>query len=69
MADAELTEAAARYLLTLQFPEQDIGRMHQLAEKARAGTLTRDESADLNVYEQVGHALSLIKSQARRAAG
>lgn len=66
MGDTQLTEEAARYILTLQFPDDDVDRMHQLAKKARAGTLTSREHADLNMYEQVGHALSLMKSKARR---
>jgi hypothetical protein len=66
MADEQLTADAARYILDLHFPAEDVARMHQLAERAREGTLSSDEHADLNMYEQVGHVLSLMKSKARR---
>ncbi|HSE98418.1 MAG TPA: hypothetical protein VLD57_09160 [Blastocatellia bacterium] len=64
---SELSPEAARYLLTLCFPPPDIARMHELAEKARAGSLTSSESREMETYERVGHALSLMKSKARRA--
>ena len=66
-AGAELSEEAARYILTLTFPQPDIERMRELAEKARAGTLTLDEHIELDNYERVGHVVSLMKSKARKA--
>ncbi|HLG15699.1 MAG TPA: hypothetical protein VJH03_14530 [Blastocatellia bacterium] len=57
----------ARYILTLSFPQADIGRMRELAEKARDGTLTLKEHIELDNYEHVGHVLSLMKSRARKA--
>ncbi len=41
--------------------------MRELAEKASEGTLASSESVELDVYEQVGHTLSLMKSKARKA--
>jgi hypothetical protein len=62
-----LSPEAARYILTLRFPPPDVGRMRELAEKARRGTLTPEEGLELDIYERVGYALSLMKSKARRA--
>jgi hypothetical protein len=53
-------------LLDMQFSERGIKRMNSLAAKARAGTLTRMEQAELSNYELVGHMLSLLKSKTRR---
>ncbi len=63
----ELSAEAARYILTMTFPQPDIERMQELAEKARAGMLTLDEHIELDNYERVGHVLSLMKSKARQA--
>lgn len=63
----ELSTDLARYILTLKFPQPDIDRMHELAEKARAGTLTLEEHIELDSYERVGHVLSLMKSKARKS--
>lgn len=63
----ELSAEAARYILTMTFPQSDIERMQELAGKARAGTLTLDEHIELDNYERVGHVLSLMKSKARQA--
>jgi len=65
--DPELSAEAAHYLLTLRFPQPDIDRMHELAKKARAGTLTIEEQIEVDNYERVGHVLSLMKSKARKA--
>ncbi|MEW6212035.1 MAG: hypothetical protein AB1631_27010 [Acidobacteriota bacterium] len=40
--------------------------MRDLSEKARAGTLRSSERLEMDVYERVGHSLSLMKSKARR---
>ena len=65
LAERELTPEVAKYLLTLRFPAADVERMHALSEKAREGTLTRCERAEMDTYERVGHSLSIIKSKAR----
>lgn len=64
---AELSPEAARYILGLQFPQSDIDRMQELAEKARAGALTLEEHIEMDNYERVGHVLSLMKSKARKS--
>jgi hypothetical protein len=62
-----LSPEAARYLINLRFPQSDVDRMQELAEKARAGTLTLEEHIEMDNYERVGHVLSLMKSKARQS--
>jgi hypothetical protein len=61
-----MTSAAARSILAIDFPEADKKRMHDLAAKARAGTLSADEKIEIDVYGRVGSVLSILKSKARR---
>lgn len=63
----DLSPEAARYILNLRFPQSDIDRMQELAEKARAGTLSLEEHIEMDNYERVGHVLSLMKSKARKS--
>jgi hypothetical protein len=62
-----LSAAAARGILTLGFSPADQDRMHALAAKAREGTLTSDEQAEVEAYSRVGSLLGILKSKARRA--
>jgi hypothetical protein len=62
-----LPVAAAEAILTLAFSPADQDRMHELAAKARAGTLTADEQAEVEAYSRVGSLLGVLKSRARRA--
>lgn len=64
--DRELTPKVARALLQLTFAQRDIDRMNELSEKARAGTLTSDEDAEMDEFERVGSILSTLKSKARQ---
>lgn len=57
---------AARYFLRLEFAPEDKERMHELAAKAREGTLSAAERAEVRNYEQVGNLLALMKSKARQ---
>lgn len=63
----DLSAEAARYILDLRFPQPDIDRMQELAEKARAGTLSLEEHIEIDNYQRVGHVLSLMKSKARKS--
>ena len=63
--DEELSPPVARVILGLSFPE-GINRMHELSAKARAGTLTADEDAEMDNFERVGSILSTLKSKARQ---
>ncbi len=58
--------AQARVILGLSFPENDVARMHELSAKARAGTLTPEEDAEMDDFERVGSILSTLKSKARQ---
>lgn len=64
--DDQLPPGAARALLGLSFPKQDVARMHELSAKARAGALTPEESAEMDNFERVGSILSVLKSKARQ---
>ncbi len=64
---ADLSPEAAHYILSLRFPQSDIDRMQELAEKARAGGLTLEEHIEMDNYERVGQVLSLLKSKARKS--
>ncbi len=62
-----LTAAAAKGILTLRFSSADKDRMHTLASKARADTLTSNEQAEVEAYSRIGSLLGILKSKARRA--
>ena len=62
-----LPASVARYLLKLRFGRADQERMDILAEKARQGTLSADESEQIKDFERINHLVSLLKSKARRS--
>jgi hypothetical protein len=62
-----LTPAAAEGILSLGFSQADKDRMHELAARARAGTLSDDEQAEVEAYSHVSSLLGILKSKARRA--
>ncbi len=62
-----LSSSAAKGILTLRFSTADKDRMLALAGKARAGTLTADEQAEVEAYSRISSLLGIIKSKARRA--
>ena len=64
--DEELSPRVARAIVGLSFPKNDISRMHELSAKARAGTLTPEEDAEMDNFERVGSILSTLKSKARQ---
>lgn len=64
--DKELSPRVARAILGLSFPKDDVTRMHELSAKARAGTLTHEEDAEMDHFERVGSILSTLKSKARQ---
>lgn len=65
--EAALSPAAARGILTLGLNTADKERMHALAAKARAGSLTSDEQAEVEAYSRVSSLLGALKSKARCA--
>jgi len=63
--NGDLAPEAARALLELKLPPEDIARVNELSAKAGEGTLTDDESRELDNYLNVGRALELFKAKAR----
>jgi hypothetical protein len=63
----DLPPDAARSMLKLDFDDEDRARMHELAAKAREGTLTAADEAELASYAGVGRLLELMRSKARRS--
>jgi len=61
-----LTLEGARSILRLEFAPVDKDRMHELAAKARDGSLTAAEQEEIRNYERVGNLLALMKSKARQ---
>lgn len=61
----DLSPAAAREILSLRFDEEDARRMNQLAEKAREGTLSAEEEAEIESYRRAGYLLGVLWSKAR----
>ena len=59
--------ATARSILVIDFDLSDRDRMKVLSAKARAGTLSETEQAEIESYERVGHLLDLLHSKARRS--
>jgi hypothetical protein len=63
----KMTRETARQIVRLEFSEEQGDRMHELAAKNRAGTLTPDEQAELDDFCRVGSLLSILHSRARQA--
>ncbi len=56
---------AARVLLKVTFVDDELARINELSSKARLGTLTVEEQAELNEFEMVGHFLSIMHLKAQ----
>lgn len=65
--EGSLPPEAARSILSLEFREPDVARMHDLAEKNREGRLSEGEQDEMRVYMRVGNFLSILKSKARKS--
>lgn len=61
-----MSPQTARTILDLSIPDSERARMRTLLAKAKAGTISRDESIDLDEYERTGNMLSILKAKARR---
>ncbi len=64
--NGELSRAAARAILKLEFDEHDQERMHELVLKAQEGMLTPEEKDEIENFERVGSTLAILKSKARQ---
>jgi hypothetical protein len=65
--EGDLSEAAARYLLSFRFDHRDTARVTELNEKASLGILTAEEEVEPDSYIHVGNLLAIMQSNARRA--
>ena len=63
----KLTPSAAHALLQFGFSERDHDLMNRLSAKARTGTLTAKEQAELDTFERLGCLLDIVHSKARQA--
>ena len=61
-----MSREVAEYLLSIDFDGDDIDRMNMLSERAREGTLTGEDTAELDSYLHVGSLLAILQSRARR---
>jgi hypothetical protein len=61
-----LSPAAAEFLLTIQFPADDVVRMNRLSELAQEGTLTAEQQGELDSYIHVSNLLAVMQSRARK---
>jgi hypothetical protein len=62
---ANLTPELARAILKLDFDPEDHRRVDELSAKARQGTLTPEERAELEESIRVGNELAVLQSKAR----
>jgi hypothetical protein len=62
-----LSPAAAKSILQLDFRPEDRTRMDALAQKAHRGKLTKQEDQELETFLRVGHLLTIMQSKARQS--
>src|SRR5271166_3908631 len=65
----ELTEFLGRgpqpeEIVAFQVSQNSQGRVRELLDKSRAGTLSEDEEKELNAVESLNHLFALIKARA-----
>ena len=65
--NGHLSCEVAEALLGLSFPDVDLDRMNELADKNRAGTISDAELDEMERYSRVGNLLNLLHSKARRS--
>jgi hypothetical protein len=65
-AKEDMNQEVAQYLLSIDFSQDDIERMNFLAERAREGSLSPEETTELDSYLHVGNLLTIMQSKARR---
>jgi hypothetical protein len=61
----DLPPEVARYLLSLHLDQYDRDRMETLGVKANRGTLTADETKELDSYLDVSLSLDVLHAKAR----
>ena len=63
----DLTPAAAKFMLNLDFRPSDRRRVAALNSRANEGMLTDGERSELEAYIRVGEVLAILQSKARRS--
>jgi hypothetical protein len=61
-----LSPTMARFLLRLGFPDEDVVRMNDLAQRNQDGLLPPAEGDELGSYVKVGHIIAILRSMARQ---
>lgn len=62
----QLTPTLARHILKLGFDAADRERMHELAERNQAGTISPAELHELDEYVRASLTLTVLQARARR---
>ncbi|MCI0357549.1 MAG: hypothetical protein L0211_03570 [Planctomycetaceae bacterium] len=62
-----MTPDVAQFFLQLELPAEDRAKLDELAEKARHGTLSPSDQADLDEFRRLGRLVELMKLKARKA--
>src|SRR4029077_2056472 len=60
-----ITPDVARYLLSMQLPRADEDRVNELSAKARAGSLSENETQELDSYPHTVRLLAFRQPRAR----
>jgi hypothetical protein len=63
--EGDLPRETAQWLLGVDFDRADRARIAELYEKAREGTLSDVEDAELEDYGDVGRMLEMLRAKAR----
>jgi hypothetical protein len=65
--EGEMSATVAKQVLKLGFSDDDVARLHQLAERSNDGTLTPAEGVEYDGYILAGDLLAIAQSKARMA--
>lgn len=60
-----LTPEVARSVLCWKFTDRALGRMNDLADRNRKGTISAEERQDLEKYLRVGSLINIVQAKAR----
>jgi hypothetical protein len=60
-----MNHEVAQYLLSIDFSPSDLERMNVLSQAATDGTISPEESSELDSYLHIGNLLAIIQSKAR----
>ena len=65
LATERLAPEVAKFILEIELAAEDRQRLDELAEKARQGTLSGDEEAEIEEYRRAGRVVEMLKLRAR----